>query len=159
MKLSILAAGKSERIYNKIKKNKCLININGTSIIKNIVQCGIKNKIKEIEIVIGFKGNNIKNHLKNYKNITYINNNFFKSRDMMHSFYLSLNKANQDILICYSDIFFKPDLFKKIIENTNKHKKSVFVPVLKNWKKIWKIRNKLHKNDAEDLKIDKKKIL
>ena len=59
MKLSILAAGKSERIYNKIKKNKCLININGISIIKNIIQCGKKNKIKDIEIIIGFKGEKI----------------------------------------------------------------------------------------------------
>ena len=153
MKLSILAAGKSERIFNKIKKNKCLININGTSIIKNIILCGKKNKIQDIEIIIGFKGKNIKKHLKNYRNIIFTNNRYFKSRDMMHSFYLSLSKAQQDVIICYSDIFFNPELFEKIIKIKNK--KSIYVPVLKNWKKIWKIRNKLDKNDAENLKIDK----
>ena len=72
---------------------------------------------------------------------------------MMHSFYLSLNKAEQDVIVCYSDIYFKPDLIKKIIKFKNK--KNIFVPVLKNWKKIWKIRDKLDKNDAEELKIDK----
>ena len=143
MKLSILAAGKSERIFNKIKKNKCLININGTSIIKNIILCGKKNKIQDIEIIIGFKGKNIKKHLKNYRNIIFKNNRYFKSRDMMHSFYLSLSKAQQDVIICYSDIFFNPELFEKIIKIKNK--KSIYVPVLKNWKKIWKIRNKLIK--------------
>ena len=33
MKLLLLAAGKSNRIYKKIKKNKCLINYNNTTIL------------------------------------------------------------------------------------------------------------------------------
>ena len=72
---------------------------------------------------------------------------------MMHSFYLSLKNAHEDIIICYSDIYFKPSIFEKIVKN--KDSQSVLVPVLTNWKKIWKIRNKLDQNDAEDLKVDK----
>ena len=153
MKLAILAAGKSERIYNKIKKNKCLIEINGKSIIQNIIYNAKKNKIADIDVVIGFKGENIKNHLRDYKNISFINNKLFNSKDMMHSLYLSLKSSNKDTIICYSDIYFEPDIFKKIIEKAND--KKILIPVLANWKRVWKIRNKLQKNDAEDLKIDK----
>ena len=40
----ILAAGKSERIFSKIKINKCLIKINGITLIDNIINNSIKNK-------------------------------------------------------------------------------------------------------------------
>ena len=153
MKISILAAGKSQRIFNNIKKNKGLITVNGSSIIKNIINNAKKNKINDVDIVVGFKSHNIKNHLKKLNNINFIYNKFFKSRDMMYSFYLSLKNAHEDIIICYSDIYFKPSVFEKIVKN--KDSQSVLVPVLTNWKKIWKIRNKLDQNDAEDLKVDK----
>ena len=153
MKLAILAAGKSERIFNKIKKHKCLIEINGKSIIQNIIHNAKKNKIVDIDVVIGFKGKNIKNHLRDYKNINFINNKLFNSKDMMHSLYLSLKSSNKDTIICYSDIYFESDIFKKIIKKANDQ--SILIPVLTNWKRVWKIRNKLQKNDAEDLKIDK----
>ena len=67
MRLLLLAAGKSSRIYNKIKKNKCLININHKSLIRNIVDSAYKNKIEKIDIITGFKPNNIKKDLRNYK--------------------------------------------------------------------------------------------
>ena len=37
MELILLAAGKGSRIYRKIKKNKCLININKKTLIQKIV--------------------------------------------------------------------------------------------------------------------------
>ncbi len=154
MKISILAAGKSERIFDKIKKNKCLVIVNGNSLIKHIINNAKKNKINNIDIIVGFKSYFIKKNLKRIKNIRFIYNKFYKSKEMMYSFYLSLKNSNEDTIICYSDIFFKTSIFTKIIKK--KDKQSVLVPVLTNWKKIWKIRNKLNKNDAEDLKIDKK---
>ena len=51
MNLILLAAGKSTRIYNKIKINKCLININGKSLIKNIIDNAKLSSIKKISIV------------------------------------------------------------------------------------------------------------
>ena len=55
MRLLLLAAGKSSRIYNKIKKNKCLININHKSLIRNIIDSAYKNKIEKIEPSAGDK--------------------------------------------------------------------------------------------------------
>ena len=67
MKIAILAAGRSSRIFEKIQKNKCLIDINGESLINNSIKKLIKtNRIKEedIYIVTGFKPNLIKSEVK-----------------------------------------------------------------------------------------------
>ena len=51
MKIAILAAGRSSRIFEKIQKNKCLIDINGESLIHNSIKKLIKtNRIKEKDI-------------------------------------------------------------------------------------------------------------
>ena len=54
MKLIILAAGKSSRIFNRIKKNKCLIKIKNITILENIIQNSIKKITKNFIIFIGF---------------------------------------------------------------------------------------------------------
>jgi len=69
MNLILLAAGKSSRIYNKIKKNKCLIKINNKSLIKNIIDNSSNADISEINIITGFKPQNIKKELKNRQNV------------------------------------------------------------------------------------------
>ena len=60
MKLILLAAGKSSRIYNDININKCLIKINDQTLLEKIINNAIKSKIKLIDVVTGFKPKNIK---------------------------------------------------------------------------------------------------
>ena len=63
MKLVILAAGRSSRIFDKIKKNKCLIDINGEPLIHNTIKKIIKTRRineEDIYIVTGFKSELIK---------------------------------------------------------------------------------------------------
>ena len=77
---------------------------------------------------------------------------------MLYSLICGLEKINDDVLVLYSDIYFD----KKILTNIEKiNKKKITLPVLSNWRKIWKIRNKLSTNDAEELLVDesKRKIL
>ena len=62
-------------------------------------------KIGNINIVVGFKKNLIKNRLKKF-NVQYIYNNLFNSTDMLYSLYLGLKEINDDILVSYSDIIF-----------------------------------------------------
>ena len=55
MHFVLLAAGKSSRIYNHIKKNKCLINIKKKPIINHLIDNSFKNKISNISVITGFK--------------------------------------------------------------------------------------------------------
>ena len=150
MRYIILAAGKSKRIYNKIKNIKCLIKVNGQTIIsKAINEISKINKDSKITIVTGFNSNNIHKELRDVPNVDFLFNRDYRKADMLKSFYIALKKYNEDLVFCYSDIIFSYKSIKKII----KKKRGIYIPIKKNWKKIWKIRNKNPYTDAEDIKI------
>ena len=54
---------------------------------------------------------------------------------MLYSMILGLQKYDEDILISYSDILFNSKIINKLI---NKKSREIKIPILKNWKKIWK---------------------
>ena len=158
MKIVILAAGKSSRIFKKIKKNKCLLKIDNETLIDKSIKEILKVKnIKEndIYIVTGFKSNLIKNHVsKKYKNIQYIYNKDYNTREMLYSMMLAMRKIDSDFICIYSDILFSHRVLNKLI--LFKKNLNIKIPVLKNWEKIWKIKDKSIYEDAEDLKLNKK---
>ena len=153
MRIIFLAAGKSNRIFNKIKKNKCLININRKPLIKFLIDQTEKTKINKISIITGFRAKILEKKLKNIKNIDFLFNEKFNSREMLYSLILGLKNYNEDILISYSDILFNSKIINKLLK---KKSKEIKIPILKNWKKIWKIRNKDPLIDGETLFINKK---
>tara|TARA_B100000989_G_scaffold298370_1_gene287353 strand:+ start:2717 stop:3451 length:735 start_codon:yes stop_codon:yes gene_type:complete len=154
MELILLAAGKGSRIYRKIKKNKCLININRKTLIQKIIDDFKKHYHNDkIKIILGYKKKNITNSIKKDKSINFINNKNFASREMLYSLYLGLKKSNSDVIISYTDIYYSENVFKKI----KKEKiKQIIMPVYKNWKATWKKRKKDIYDDCETLKYDNK---
>ncbi len=155
MKLIILAAGKSSRIYNQINLNKCLIKINNKTLLTRIVNNALEKRINNIDIIVGFKPQNIKKSLSKFKNINFIYNKKYKFTDMVFSSILGLKKSSEDTLICYSDILFEKKIFDIFIK---KKFKNITIPYIKNWKKIWKKRNKNIFDDAETFVIKKNKL-
>ena len=152
MNLLLLAAGKSTRIYKKIKKNKCLIKINNNSLIKHIINKSKKSLIKNTFIITGFKPNNIKKELKEIKHLKFIRNSKYNSTDMVYSSILGLKKIKSDTIISYTDIFYSKKIFDIFSKSNNNF---ITIPYIKNWKKIWKLRNKNIFEDAETFKMDK----
>lgn len=153
MRIIFLAAGKSNRIFNKIKKNKCLINIKGKPLIELLIDKIKKTKINKISIITGFRAKILKKKLKNIKNIDFLFNEKFSSREMLYSLILGLKNYDEDILISYSDILFNSKTINLLLK---KRSKEIKIPILKNWKKIWKIRNKDPLIDGETLFINNK---
>ena len=130
MKLLLLAAGKSSRIFENIKKNKCLIKIKNKTLIQNIIDNAHKSHIKDIDVITGFKPENIKNDLKKYNNINFINNTRYKTTDMVYSALLGLKESNTDTIISYTDIFYDNTVFNDLIKKKNSN---ITVPFIKNW--------------------------
>jgi choline kinase len=153
VRIIFLAAGKSNRIFNKIKKNKCLINIKGKPLIELLIDKIKKTKINKISIITGFRAKILKKKLKNIKNIDFLFNEKFSSREMLYSLILGLKNYDEDILISYSDILFNSKTINLLLK---KRSKEIKIPILKNWKKIWKIRNKDPLIDGETLFINNK---
>ena len=140
MKFVLLAAGKGSRIYKKINKPKCLLQINGTSLIEKIIK-DIKSISKEkIHIVVGFKSNLIKKNLKKYQRLHFIDNKDYKKKEMLHSLILALQGINDDIIFSYTDIIYN----KTVIKNLLHQKKNIHLPILKNWKRVWKKRKDMN---------------
>ncbi len=155
MKLILLAAGKSSRIFNKIKTNKCLIKIKKKPLIKHLIDNAKNAGIEDIDIVVGFKSNNIKKKL-NDNSLNYTHNKKYNSTDMVFSSILALQKTESDAIICYTDIFFNKKIFKYLI----KYKSSnILVPHLKSWKKVWNKRHKEIFDDAETFITNKQNNL
>ena len=155
MKLILLAAGKSSRIFNKIKTNKCLIKIKNKPLIKHLIDSARDVKIKDIDIVVGFKSKNIKKKL-NDKSLNYIHNKKYSSTDMVYSSILSLKKCKTDAIICYTDIYFDKKIFKYIVKYKSTN---ILVPYLRSWKKVWNKRKKNIFHDAETFVTNKQKNL
>lgn len=151
MKVIFLAAGKSKRIFKKIGKNKCLLEIEKQTLIEKSINEINKTKIKDIIIVLGFKHQLIKKSLKKFKNLKFILNKKYNSKEMLYSLIFALRKYSSDIIFIYTDIIFSHKTINKIINSKKKH---ITIPVLNNWKKIWKIRNKNVYSDAETLEIN-----
>ena len=152
MNLILLAAGKSSRIYNKIKKNKCLIKINNKNLIKNIIDNSSNADISEINIITGFKPQNIKKELKSYNKIKFTNNSKYQTTDMVYSSIIGLKKSQSDTIISYTDIIYTKKLFQIIKKSNNNF---ITIPYIKNWKRVWNKRDKNIFEDAETFKVDK----
>lgn len=152
MNLILLAAGKSSRIYKKIKKNKCLIKINKKSLIRNIIDNATNINISDINVITGFKPNNIRKELKDYKKIKFLKNSKYETTDMVYSLMIGLKKTRSDTIISYTDIFYTKKLFY-LIKKCNKN--FITIPYIKNWKNVWKTRDKSIFEDAETFKVDK----
>ena len=158
MKVAILAAGRSSRIFEKIQKNKCLININGQSLINNSITKILKTKKikeKDIHIVTGFKPKFIKSNVnKKFKKVNYIYNKFFQKKEMLYSMILAMKKINEDFICVYSDILFSHETINKLL--ASKGNSNIKISILKNWEKIWKYKGKSIFEDAENLKLNNK---
>ena len=142
MELIFLAAGKSSRIFKKINKHKCLLDINNKPLIEHLIENSRLKQIKNTMIVTGFKSSILKKKLKKF-NLKFVNNKDFQKTEMMHSIIMGLKKSKSDVLISYSDIYFNKKVLFNLVKNIDK--KNIMLPVLNNWKKIWNIRKKIQK--------------
>jgi choline kinase len=152
VKLILLAAGKSSRIYKEIKLNKCLIKIGKLSLIERIIKNATDSGIDQIITITGFKPENIKGVLRKNKFIKYIHNKKFSNTDMVYSAMLGLKNAKSDVIISYTDIIYDRSLFELIKKNKLK---KITVPYIKSWKKVWNSRKKNIYADAETFKKNK----
>ena len=95
---------------------KCLLEINGESVISNIEKICNDNDIKDINIVGGFE---ILKIMQQYPTFQFFYNEKWKETNSLYSLFKVISILNDDIIISYSDIIHKPQTIKKLIKNTN----------------------------------------
>ena len=154
MYLVYLAAGRGSRLPKKYRQTpKCLTQIKKKTIFERNVEFfkNFKTKI----IITGYKRKKLSKLINKYKFKEVVNHKY-EDTNMVHSlFSIKSLKKNEDIIVCYGDVIFKNDLYKKF-----KNIKGNIMPININWLSYWKKRMKIKmiKYDAEDLIIKYKKI-
>lgn len=137
----ILAAGRGSRLGHLTKNKPKSFNKAGKKRYIDIVIDNFnKNKIKNINIITGYK----KNLFRNYPQKKILNNKW-KSTNIFYS----LSRASKVLkintcIISYSDIIYDYRALKTLIEE----KGDIVILNNINWKKIWKLR---FKNPLKDL--------
>lgn len=119
MKVVILSAGVGSRLKPFTDHfPKCLVKINGKEILSYQVESFIKNGIKEIILVVGYKGEMIKNFIRlhNFPGVKIIENASYDTTNNMYS--LNLVKEEviaSDFLFCNGDVIYGEEIIGQML--------------------------------------------
>jgi len=106
----ILAAGIGTRMGD-IGIPKCLLKINGVSIIEYQINCFKKIGINDILVICGYQSEKIKNLLK--QQVRFLYNPKFRETNNIYSMWMAYNNLEEDFICVYGDLMFEPNILKK----------------------------------------------
>ena len=123
MQAIILAAGMGKRLKELTKNNtKCMVKVNGVTLIDRMLHQIEKRKLARIVIVIGYEGEKLKEYVSSLNiqtPITYINNPIYDKTNNIYS--LALAKewlVNDDTLLFESDLIFEDSVLDVLIDDS-----------------------------------------
>lgn len=124
MQAIILAAGMGKRLGELTKDNtKCMVKVNGKTLIDRTLMQLSKLNLTKVIIVIGYEGEKLKQYIGNeYKGLTieYINNPIYDKANNIYSLSLAKKQLQEDdTLLIESDLIFDDSLFGMVIDNAN----------------------------------------
>lgn len=151
MKVIFLAAGEGTRLRPlTLNKPKCMVPIFGRPIIEHDLNCMRLFSFNKMIAVTGYQEDKI-----NFPDLKKIQNESYSSTNMVYSFFQAEREFDDDIIISYSDIIYRPSIIEALIQSDE----VVSVVVDKEWKKLWSIRMDNPLDDVETLKIDSEGFL
>lgn len=122
MQAVILAAGMGKRLKELTNSNtKCMVEVNGITLIERMLIQLDELCLSSIIIVIGYKGDVLKNYIKSLDistPIIYVNNEIYNKTNNIYSLYLARNYLmKEDTILLESDLIFEKSILTKLMEN------------------------------------------
>lgn len=122
MQAIILAAGMGKRLKELTNNNtKCMVKVNGVTMIERMLSQLDKLNLSNIVIVIGYKGEELREYIStlNIKTtISYVSNDVYDKTNNIYSLYLAKDYLlKEDTLLLESDLIFEDSVLTKIIED------------------------------------------
>lgn len=122
MQAIILAAGMGRRLGELTGDNtKCMLKVNGVRLIDRALDCLSSIGLSRIILVVGYKGDNVKEYVGNsYKgvDIVYVDNPIYDRTNNIYSLYLAKDwLLKEDTLLLESDLIYEPSVVEKIVSN------------------------------------------
>ena len=146
MKIIVLAAGEGSRLRpltNEVPK--CMVKVNGKSIIDYQLDCCKQLGLDDIVIVKGYLSEVLQR-----ENVSFIVNERYDETNMVYSLFCAEEHMDDDIIIVYGDIVFRPEILKKLVDASDPFAATVDL----DWFKFWSARMEDPLADAETLKLD-----
>jgi len=122
MQAIILAAGMGKRLGELTHDNtKCMIRVNGMTLIERMLRQLNNYDLSRIIIVVGYKKQNLIDYIKSFYSgiqIHFIENNIYDKTNNIYSLYLAREfMLEEDTILLESDIIFEDTVIKKLLKN------------------------------------------
>lgn len=126
MKAVILAAGMGSRLKKLTQNNpKCMVEVNGETLIKRALKQLDNLKLDEIVLVLGYRKDILKDYIKTLNletKVSYIDNDVYDKTNNIYSLYLAKDiMLNNDILLLESDLIFEENILKRLVNSNLKN--------------------------------------
>lgn len=131
MQALMLAAGMGKRLGRYTHNGtKCMVQVNGKSLIEYAIEALVKSGIKKFVMVIGYKSDDLKNYIASKFNSTnlngmeieFIENPVYDKTNNIYSLWLAKDKLIQDdTILLESDIIFDEKILFDIINDSEKN--------------------------------------
>lgn len=118
----ILAAGMGKRLKELTHNNtKCMVKVNGTTLIERALSQLDKFNLSRIVIVIGYEGKKLVDYVESLDiktKVSFVENPIYDRTNNIYSLYLAKEYMEEDdTLLLESDLIFEEDVLKCLIED------------------------------------------
>ena len=146
MKAIILAAGKGTRLLpHTLHKPKCLVELEGRSLLDRQIDILNSRNIDEIYVVGGY----LSNLLVGERYHLIINQNY-ETTNMVTSLFCAEYLLKGDVLISYGDIVYSGTVLDRLLSSDNE----IAITIDDNWESYWRSRHENPLDDAESLELN-----
>ncbi len=119
----ILAAGRGSRLENITDDlPKCLVRVNGETLLKRMLSQLNELQIENVILVVGYKYDQIKNVIgSSYGDlkIDYVLNTDWATTNNVYSLYLTVDKISSNFLLLEADLIFEKHTLKPLMDSLN----------------------------------------
>ncbi len=121
----LLAAGYGSRISGLTEKPKCLLEINGETLLERNLKIWKNLGIKRVRVVLGYKDELIREVLKKYEDqfeLSYLMNEDFRNKGNTYSLYVGINhwkEHDKMSLIFDADLIYDESILRDFLNHTN----------------------------------------
>lgn len=123
MQAVILAAGMGKRLKELTNNNtKCMVKVNGVSMIDRMLHQIERKKLKRIVIVVGYEGEKLKDYISTLEiktPIIYVDNPIYNKTNNIYSLALAKNYlCEDDTLLFESDLIFEDSVIDELLNDS-----------------------------------------
>ena len=123
MKAIILAAGVGKRLRSAIEDPKCLLNINGKTLIQRYLEAFEDLNIRDVRIVVGYKKDKIEEFVRKAPfdgEIEFVENKEYKNGSVL-SLWHGIRDVEGNIILMDADVYFEQEVLRRLVESPFKN--------------------------------------